>query len=132
VSRAARAGRRPLSRVVCGDDRGAGTVAALGLGLGMVAVLLLVLPLYGALATRHSVAAAADAAALAAADTASGLVPGYPCETAERVAAANGASLVECTIDGPVATVTVARGIPGAPFRLQESATAGPAGSTAD
>ena len=108
------------------SDRGAGTVVTLGAVLGIVAVFLILVPLYVALAARHSVAAAADAAALAAADTASGLVAGHPCETAERVAAANGASLSACEVDGLVATVTVGRGILG--LALRESATAGPAG----
>ena len=111
-------------------DRGAGTVVTLGFGLGIVATLLLVLPLYAALATRHSATAAADAAALAAADVASGLVPGQPCDSAARVAAANGASLEACSLDGLVATVTVGRAILG--ISLRESATAGPAGSGAD
>jgi secretion/DNA translocation related TadE-like protein len=121
-------GTRAARRV--GSDRGAGTVVTLGLGLGIVAALLLVLPVHAALATRHSVAAAADAAALAAADTASGLIPGYPCDAAARVAAVNGASLEECALDGPVATVTVGRAVAG--ISLRESATAGPAGSRPD
>ena len=118
-----------LPRAVRGD-RGSGTVVTLGLGLGIVAVLLAALPLYGALAARHSVTAAADAAALAAADAASGLVPGYPCEIAARVASANGASLAGCALDGLVVTVTVGRPLLG--FAVAESATAGPAGSIAD
>ena len=117
------------ARAVRGD-RGSGTVVTLGLGLGIVATLLLVLPLYAALATRHSVAGAADAAALAAADTASGLVPGHPCDLAARVAASNGAFLEKCRVDGLVVTVTVGRAILG--LALRESATAGPAGSGAD
>lgn len=52
-------------------------------------------------------AGAADAAALAAADTASGVAIGVPCERAEEVAAASGASLAACEVDGLVATVTV-------------------------
>jgi len=112
------------------DERGAGTVATLGLGLGIVALVLAALPLYGALAARHSVVAAADAAALAAADAASGLVPGYPCEIAARVASANGASLDGCALDGLVATVVVGRPLLG--FEVVASATAGPAGSIAD
>ena len=111
-------------------ERGAGTVVTLGTGLGIVAVFLLVLPLYAALGARHSVAAAADAAALAAADAASGVVPGNPCDTAERVAAANGAFVGACTVDGLVVTVTAARRLLG--FVIAESATAGPAGSVAD
>lgn len=111
-------------------ERGAGTVVALALGLGIVAVFMLAIPLYVALATRHAVTAAADAAALAAADVASGLVPGYPCETAARVAAANGAEVEACSVVGLVAAVTVSRGIRG--LRVVESAIAGPAGSAPD
>lgn len=111
-------------------ERGAGTVVTLGLGLGILAVLLVVLPLSAALAARHAVTGSADASALAAADVLSGLVPGVPCETAARVAAAGGASLERCDLDGPVATVTVARAVLG--FVLRESATAGPAGQGHD
>ena len=112
------------------DDRGAGTVVALGLGLAVVAAFLLAVPLYAALATRHAVAGAADAAALAAADAASGLVPGHPCDLAARVAAANGSSVENCTVDGLVATVTVGRTILG--LAVSEQASAGPAGSAPD
>ncbi|MFJ4038382.1 helicase [Microbacterium sp. NPDC090007] len=49
----------------------------------------------------------ADAAALAAADTASGAVSGIPCEQALRVAEAGGAHLAACDVDGLVATITV-------------------------
>lgn len=111
-------------------ERGAGTVVALGLGLAIVAVLMLAVPLSAALVTRHAVAGAADAAALAAADAASGLVPGYPCETAARVAAANGVVLASCTVDGLVATVSLSRGILG--LAITERATAGPTGSPVD
>lgn len=111
-------------------ERGAGTVVTLGVGLGVIALLLLVLPVYAVLATRHSVAAAADAAALAAADAASGLVAGHPCEVAVRVAEANAASVGDCEVDGLVVTVTVRRTVLG--FALSERATAGPAGSAPD
>jgi hypothetical protein len=49
----------------------------------------------------------ADAAALAAADIASGLLPGDPCEAAGRIAAAGGATLSQCDVDGLIATVAV-------------------------
>lgn len=74
--------------------------------------------------SRSRVSAAADAAALAAADTASGRASGVPCEQASRVASAHHARLTGCRLDGPVATVTVA-----APAPLVEAsatATAGP------
>lgn len=111
-------------------ERGAGTVVALGMVLGVVAALLLVLPVYAVLATRHSVVAAADAAALAAADGASGLEAGHPCELAGRVAGANGAAVTSCAVDGLVATVTVGRRVAG--FWIEGSARAGPAGSAPD
>lgn len=52
-------------------------------------------------------AGAADGAALAAADAASGAVTGVPCERADQVAEASGASVVACAVDGLFATVTV-------------------------
>ncbi|QYM63526.1 helicase [Microbacterium sp. Se5.02b] len=74
--------------------------AALSLGLAAVG---------GACVTAQRVAGAADAAALAAADTASGAVPGTdaPCTVAGRVATAAGAALTGCTLEGFVATVEV-------------------------
>ncbi|MGN8551303.1 UNVERIFIED_CONTAM: helicase [Microbacterium sp. SLM126] len=52
-------------------------------------------------------AGAADAAALAAADAASGAVTGVPCERAHQVAAASGVAVAVCDLDGLIATVTV-------------------------
>jgi secretion/DNA translocation related TadE-like protein len=74
---------------------------------------------------RLSAPSAADAAALAAADTISGLVPGVPCDTAGRAAQLNGANLGGCTFDGLIATVSVSRpaGLP----TIEARARAGPA-----
>ena len=69
-------------------------------------------------------AAGADAAALAAADAASGAVTGIPCDRAAQLAAAGGAGLDACTLDGLVATVTVS--IPAGPLHATASARAGP------
>ncbi|SFS16425.1 helicase/secretion neighborhood TadE-like protein [Microbacterium sp. cf046] len=72
------------------------------------------------------VAGIADAAALAAADAASGSIGGEPCERAAEIAAVSGAVVTACDLDGLVATVTVS-----APFgRLPctVSARAGPPG----
>ena len=93
---------------------------------GLVMLTALVLPLYLALSTRQAAAGAADAAALAAADTASGLLPGYPCESAGRVAAANGFSLDGCSLDGLVATVRVSAQVLG--VAVGAAASAGPPG----
>lgn len=101
-----------------------GTVVTVGLAAGLIGLAGMYLPVYAALATRQAVAGAADAAALAAADVAVGIHPGYPCEAAERVATANGASLLDCELDGLMASVTVGRGILGIPVTAR--ATAGP------
>ena len=103
------------------------SVVSVGLIAGIAALTALSLPIYSALAVKQSVAAAADAAALAAADVAVGRAPGYPCEVATGVAAANGASVVACELDGLVATVTVARPLLGVPISAR--ATAGPPGA---
>ncbi|GAB2834586.1 helicase [Microbacterium insulae] len=69
-------------------------------------------------------AGAADAAALAAADAASGAATGVPCERAEQTAAAWGARVTECGLDGLVATVSVAVQL--GPISARASARAGP------
>jgi secretion/DNA translocation related TadE-like protein len=92
-----------------------GCAAALGMGLaasGLAAV------------QSQRAAAAADAAALAAADAASGAVTGIPCDRADQLAAAGGAGLDACTLDGLVATVTVR--VPMGPLHATASARAGP------
>lgn len=105
-------------------DSGAGSVLTVALVGAVAAVASLSLPLYMALAVRQSVAAAADAAALAAGDVAVGIAGGYPCDVAARVAAANGASLQSCEADGLVMTVSVSRALLG--FPVVARATAGP------
>jgi hypothetical protein len=74
--------------------------AALSLGLAAVG---------GAAVTAQRAAGAADAAALAAADAASGaiMITEAPCTLAARVAAASGATLTGCAVQGFVATVQV-------------------------
>lgn len=114
-----------MPRRLC-DDRGSGSALGLGVVAATVALLLLLLPLAVALQGRQLVANAADAAALAAADTAMGAVPGEPCANAARLAAAGGAELLECRIDGAVATVLVGRAVLGGSARA--AATAGPEG----
>lgn len=88
---------------MAGSALAAGVLAvAAALSLGLAAV-------GGASVTAQRAAGAADAAALAAADSASGAVPTgkRPCDLAARVAAAAGAALTECSLDGFVATVEV-------------------------
>lgn len=112
------------------SDRGSGTILAVAITAGVVAVTGLALPLYMGYAVRQAVAGAADAAALAAADTASGLLPGYPCEAAAAAVAANGAGLASCDLDGLVVTVTATRSVLG--FAVSARATAGPPPSGVD
>lgn len=97
---------------------------AVGVAGAIVSLAAVVVPLYGVLAARSATAGAADAAALAAADARVGAVTGFPCERAAEVAAANGATMRSCTVDGLIATVTVTRLVGG--FELVEIATAGP------
>ncbi|GAB3601381.1 helicase [Microbacterium tumbae] len=88
---------------MAGTSLACGVLAvAATLGLGLVAV-------GGAAVTAQRIAGAADAAALAAADAASGAVvaPDGPCALAARVAAASGAELTLCEVIGVVATVEV-------------------------
>lgn len=88
----------------------------------------LALPLNAALTTRQLAANAADAAALAAADTASGLVSGYPCENAAEAARLNGATLGECTVNGLEVRVTATRYVFGAVVSVASRAGPSPPG----
>jgi secretion/DNA translocation related TadE-like protein len=81
----------------------------------------------GALAVQQQAQGAADAAALAAADTLSGRDAGFPCENAARAAALNQASVASCDTDGLVAVVTVTR--TWSRVELTARARAGPPGT---
>lgn len=106
------------------SERGSGTVLAIALIGASLTVTVLVVPVLAVFAARQSVRNAADSAALAAADTASGAVAGIPCDAAAEAADLNGASLTSCALDGPIATVAVARTAWG--FDLSARARAGP------
>lgn len=105
-------------------ERGSGSVLSIAVIGALAALIAIALPLYLGLSVKQSLQGTADAAALAAADVVVGLIPGYPCRQAERVAAANGASIRSCELDGLVASVTVTRPIAGIPAAAR--ATAGP------
>jgi secretion/DNA translocation related TadE-like protein len=105
-------------------DRGSASLLAVGL-IGATATLTgILIPFTMALVTRQAVAGAADAAALAAADVASGRVAGVPCELALLVVEANGASMAVCEVDGLVVTVTATTSTLG--IAIPVTATAGP------
>lgn len=114
-----RAGRPALN-----EEAGSGGVLALAL-LALLAVLALAAVGVGAaLAERQRVVAAADAGALAAADTALGVLPGVPCDAARTVVEAHGATVARCDVDGVVATVVASDSIAG--MRVTVAARAGP------
>jgi len=113
-----------IARPAVASDRGSGTVLVVALVAATIVVAGTALPLSQVVVARVQAAGAADAAALAAADVASGRHPGYPCELAATVAAANGAALGACEVDGLIVTVSVSRGILG--FTVGARATAGP------
>jgi secretion/DNA translocation related TadE-like protein len=115
----------PVSEMLRRDD-GAASVLALGLIGAVVAVTAAIVPITVAFVASQRAANAADAAALAAADAVSGALAGVPCELASRVASRNAGTLTACTVDGPIASVTVTVGEAG--FTLGASARAGPPG----
>ena len=108
-----------------GGERGSGSVLAVALLGALFTLTAVLVPVLALLPVSQSVQGAADAAALAAADVASGLVPGVPCVTAARAAELNGARLVACSVDGLIATVAVSRTAGG--FPIGSRARAGPA-----
>ena len=106
------------------DDHGAGTVIGVGIAAALLCCVAVFAPVVSASVMRHRGATVADAAALAAASAAAGLVMGDPCERAAQVASAGGVSLALCDVDGLVVTVAVSVPILGA--ELSVYATAGP------
>lgn len=105
-------------------ERGAGSILALAVLAATVLLTTLVLSVLGLLTAGRSVANAADAAALAAADTASGAIPGFPCEAADAVATMNETTVTSCTVTGLIASVSVRRRVHG--IDISASARAGP------
>ncbi|MFE2939322.1 Rv3654c family TadE-like protein [Streptomyces sp. NPDC059255] len=86
-------------------DRGAATVWAALAATTMCVVFAAVLAMGQAVVARHRAGAAADLAALAAADRApSG--PAAACRRAVEVAVAQGARVVRCVLSGEIAEVT--------------------------
>ena len=128
------------------SDRGAGTIAAVGVVAAVLGLAALLAPVAGIATARHLAASAADAAALAAAAVVAGLMglagteigpetatgpdqigafSGDPCDVADVLAARHGATLDACQIDGLVVTIRVAVKTEFGVVRV--TATAGPA-----
>ena len=97
---------------------------ALALIAAVIGFTAAVIPLYVVLNAKATVAAAADSAALAAADARVGAATGYPCDRAVEVAAANGTAVRSCEADGLILTVSVGRSVLG--FEVRATASAGP------
>lgn len=109
------------------SDRGAGSVALLAVIAVLVAVLALCAPLYRGLVAQRELVRAANAVALAAADTLSGRVAGYPCDRAEQTAVLLAVSLEHCAIEADTVRIAVGLSVEG--IALIAEARAGPAGS---
>jgi secretion/DNA translocation related TadE-like protein len=109
------------------DDRGSATIIVLYAGLLTVLLASAFAAAGAAVVARHRAAAAADLAALAGAARA---IAGEPaaCARAAAIAAANGARLVRCQLDGwdLVVEVIVTLGVP-LGGSATASARAGPA-----
>ncbi|MGW7285286.1 Rv3654c family TadE-like protein [Streptomyces sp. NPDC054847] len=86
------------------EDRGSATVWAAMATTVLCAVFAIILAMGQAVVARHRAGAAADLAALAAADNAL-WGTAEACATAGRVAGAQGAQLVRCSLTGEVADV---------------------------
>jgi secretion/DNA translocation related TadE-like protein len=111
---------------ISGGDNDEGSGAILGVAIIAATMLAtgLVVTTFAMLALQQGVHNAADAAALAAADTASGAIAGFPCEAAAQAATLNGATVSSCTVGGLVADINVERAA--GPFVLRSRSRAGP------
>ncbi|MFE0641261.1 Rv3654c family TadE-like protein [Streptomyces sp. NPDC058877] len=116
---------RELGRAARRTDRGAATAWAVFAACTLCVVFGTVLALGQAVVARHRAGGAADLAALAAADRAL-WGEAEACAAASRVASAQGAELVRCSVRDEVAEV-IARGVHG-PYRPEVRSRAGPPG----
>ncbi|MCH8561518.1 flp pilus-assembly TadE/G-like family protein [Nesterenkonia sp. LB17] len=109
-------------RVSLSEERGSGTVLALGLIMVLLILLAAAQTLSMVAASSAQAARGADLAALAGADAARGLSTGSPCTVAEAVAARNAVELTSCTVTGEYRTeVLVSTVVPILPERLLDA-----------
>ena len=111
------------------DERGSGTVYALGVIAVLLAAAVGIAGLIQAQSAAGRARAAADLAAISGATVLSSVIaPGDPCAMAGRVAAANGASVSACSVAGEDVTVSVVvpTTILGRPRQATAQARAGP------
>ncbi len=109
-------------------DEGSGSMLTLGIGASFLILTFLLIPLLGGFVVHQRVQGAADVAALAAADIASGRQPGNPCETAEILVSGAGFSVRECRLVGLISRITVTTNF--GPIELVARARAGPSSAT--
>ena len=89
------------------SERGSGAAATLILVGGVISVTSLLLFFGAALITLDRAQSVTDQAALEAADAASGRIPGYPCNRAERLAENNSFQIEKCEVQGLIVRVTL-------------------------
>ena len=124
---AGRSAQQPAARGAKGnrpgwDERGSGTVYALGVIAVLLAAVVGIAGLIQAQSAAGRARAAADLAAISGATVLSSVIaPGDPCAMAQRVAAANGASVSACSV-----SVVVPTTILGLPRQASARARAGP------
>ncbi|QVQ50363.1 flp pilus-assembly TadE/G-like family protein [Spiractinospora alimapuensis] len=106
-------------------DRGSGTIWVLTWCVLVWFVALTFVLLGSVRVDRHRAATAADLAALATAQR-DARGASTPCAAAEEVAAANDAELVECTVRGTVADITVELPLRHWPATVTARSRAGP------
>lgn len=110
-------------------DRGSATVWSLGLMGVLLALFAAALLMDRAVIARHRAGAAADLAALAAADHALDGAPAA-CGLASGVASAQGAAVVSCTVTGEIADITARVGPAQAHSRAGPPDVPGPPGAS--
>ena len=111
------------------DERGSGTVYALGIIAVLLAAAVGIAGLIQAQSATGRARAAADLSAISGATVLSSVAaPGDPCAMAQRVADANGATVSACSVAGEDVTVsvTVPTSILGLPRQATAQARAGP------
>lgn len=89
------------------------SVVAAGMFVGVFALAATATGAATVLSVQTSVHAAADASALAAADTLVGLIEGEPCARAAEIAALNRVTLRSCTVSALSVHVSVTRRVAG-------------------
>lgn len=104
-----------------------GTILVVGSMLATATLTIGLAATGGAAVVARRAAGAADNAAIAAADTVSGALPGEPCQRAAEVAEASGARLIDCGTDDLDAIITVE--VPFAGMVTTARARAGPPSS---